>query len=190
MRWPGDYCAAGIGLRMALVPCAPFASDDEEFTPRGCSGLPEPDRSTARSPRIRGRFVDERSGDSCLEFGWVSLDTGWEISGAAAQDRVESEQHERGERVEQLRRRDPQPGRKAHETAAVEQVQSAPVDHESLKVASYLDMRAQSQSRHRAVHHVLAVGPHSPGEHGREHKAARECQRVDRALDAVSASAG
>ena len=125
-----------------------------------------------RGPSWSSSF-DECSGDSCLELGWVSLDTGGEISGAAAQDRVESEQHERGERVEQLRRRGPQPGREVHETAAVEQVQPAPGDRVALEVASNLDVRVPVHpvdvdlaiavadvDQDRAVGHPRAVAPH------------------------------
>src|SRR5438128_1335248 len=69
--------------------------------------------------------VDQRASDSGLELGGVTLHTRGKASDSALEDRVETEQHDRQEGIEQLRCSGAQTDRQVHEAAAVEQMHAS-----------------------------------------------------------------
>ena len=94
------------------------------------------------SPRGCDAF-DEGSGDSGLELGGVPLHAGDEVPGAPMKDRIESEQHDRGERIEELRSSRSETDRQVDEAAAVEQVQPSAVHLKPFEMSTQLGVGMQ-----------------------------------------------
>src|SRR4029453_9815967 len=64
-----------------------------------------------------------------------------QICGLPAQDGIEPEQHDRRERIEQLRSTDPEPGCEGDQAAPIEQVPPPTVELEALEMSSNLGAR-------------------------------------------------
>ena len=120
------------------------------------------------------------------------------------QDRVEPEQHDGGERVEQLWRGDPEAGGEVHETAPIEQMQPSAGDVVSVEMAPHLYTRMPVEpvdvdlsvavadvDEDRAVGHVPELlGSQHAIEPGGGHYDARLPQRVGERGDTAAVVLG
>ena len=122
-----------------------LADRADRLTPRGC---PLPLRRSAfdREARLVGRLRapeyrsdgagGERPRHAALQWTRVALHAVWQICGLPAQDGIEPEQHDRRERIEQLRSADPEPGCEVDQAAPIEQEHPPTVELKALEMAN------------------------------------------------------